>query len=70
MFAEHTIDGVKRNMGGIDPADLFTCVLPALPYSAQDSPFISFGKELRPADPWEVLNSAALVISVQKIHDC
>ena len=62
MFAEHTIDGVKRNMGGIDPADLFTCVLPALPYSAQDSPFISFGKE--------VLNSAALVISVQKIHDC
>ena len=65
MFEEHAIDGVKRNMGGIDPADLFTCVLPVLSYSAQDSPFISFGKDLRPAGPWEVLNSAAtLVISV------
>ena len=65
MFAGHAIDGVKRNMGGIDPAVLFTCVLPAvLPYSAQDSPFISFGKDLRPAGPWEVLNSATLVISV------
>ena len=64
MFAEHTIDGVQRNMGGIDPADLFTCVLPALPYRAQDSSFISFGKGLRPAGTWEVLNSAVLVIPV------
>ena len=64
MFAEHAIDGVNGNTG-IESADLFTCVLLVLPYNAQDSPFISFGKDLMPAGPWEVLNSAAaLVISV------
>ena len=50
VFAEHAIDGVNGNTG-IDSADLFTCVLPALPYRAQDRQFISFGKDFRPAGP-------------------
>ena len=70
VFAEHTIDGGKRNVGGVDSADLFTCVFLVLRYSAQDSPFISFGEDLRPAGSCEILNSAALVISVQKFLKC
>ena len=36
----------------MDPAELFTCVLPVLPYSAQESPFILVGKGLRPVGVW------------------
>ena len=65
VFAEHTFDGEKRNrersFGGL--ARMCT---PVLPYSALDSPFISFGKDLRPASPCEILNSAALVKRYRK----
>ena len=67
MLTEHAIDGGKRDMGGIDSTDLLASVLPVLSYSAQDSPFISFGEDLRSARAWGILNGAALVVSVEKV---
>jgi len=53
-------------MAGIDSTDLLASVQPMLSYSSQDSPFISFGQDLRPAGSWDILTGAALAVSVKK----
>ena len=47
--------------------DLLPGILPVLSYSAENSPFISFGENLRPAGMWGIPSSAALVVSAQKV---